>query len=391
MTVRFIPELAGITPYQPGLPIEVVQRRFGLERVVKLASNETPWSPLPEVLSMQGKPTVSRAKAYLQARHQAVRAAMQDAGIETADALYVGNMLSGMLSEQQQLGALIALLPILGAVVTGLGVMAIGFSGVGNAVKALGDVQKNHKKDTIAQARALRNAAESVSDAERSLQRTREDAAESAQDAARAVADAERAAADQIQSALRARADAERALADAQRDATEAQEALREARKAAEEDLEEAADRQRRNSLDIRQAQIDLFNAQTSYNATMSDPGATNLEREQSSINLGQARERLKELRDESEEISKELRGGVAGNAGVESARDQLAQAYEARADAARNLADAERLADREGAGIEAPRQRVLHDEPAAAPPRCGAPFRTGIEQADPHTVARGP
>ena len=49
MTVRFIPELAGIVPYQPGLPIEVVQRRFGLEQVVKLASNEYPLPPFPEV------------------------------------------------------------------------------------------------------------------------------------------------------------------------------------------------------------------------------------------------------------------------------------------------------------------------------------------------------
>ena len=49
MTVRFIPELAGIVPYQPGLPIEVVQRRFGLERVVKFASNEFPLPPFPEV------------------------------------------------------------------------------------------------------------------------------------------------------------------------------------------------------------------------------------------------------------------------------------------------------------------------------------------------------
>jgi histidinol-phosphate aminotransferase len=49
MTVRFIPELAGIVPYQPGLPIEVVQRRFGLEQVVKLASNEFPLPPFPQV------------------------------------------------------------------------------------------------------------------------------------------------------------------------------------------------------------------------------------------------------------------------------------------------------------------------------------------------------
>jgi histidinol-phosphate aminotransferase len=49
MTVRFIPELAGIVPYQPGLPIEAVQREYGLKQVVKLASNEFPLPPFPEV------------------------------------------------------------------------------------------------------------------------------------------------------------------------------------------------------------------------------------------------------------------------------------------------------------------------------------------------------
>jgi acetyl-CoA C-acetyltransferase len=40
--------------------------------------------------------------------HDAIMAAMRDAGIETADALYVGNMLSGQLAGQEHLGALIA-------------------------------------------------------------------------------------------------------------------------------------------------------------------------------------------------------------------------------------------------------------------------------------------
>jgi acetyl-CoA C-acetyltransferase len=40
--------------------------------------------------------------------HDAIMAAMQDAGIQTADALYVGNMLSGALNGQEHLGALIA-------------------------------------------------------------------------------------------------------------------------------------------------------------------------------------------------------------------------------------------------------------------------------------------
>jgi acetyl-CoA C-acetyltransferase len=40
--------------------------------------------------------------------HDAIMAAMQDAGIATAEALYVGNMLSGELNGQEHLGALIA-------------------------------------------------------------------------------------------------------------------------------------------------------------------------------------------------------------------------------------------------------------------------------------------
>ena len=38
-------------PYQPGRPIEDVQRELGLERVVKLASNEGPFPPFPAALA----------------------------------------------------------------------------------------------------------------------------------------------------------------------------------------------------------------------------------------------------------------------------------------------------------------------------------------------------
>ncbi len=39
--------LAGLVPYEPGKPVEEVQRELGLERVVKLASNEGPFGPFP--------------------------------------------------------------------------------------------------------------------------------------------------------------------------------------------------------------------------------------------------------------------------------------------------------------------------------------------------------
>ena len=46
----FRPEVEALTPYQPGRPIEDVQRELGLERVVKLASNEGPFPPFPAAL-----------------------------------------------------------------------------------------------------------------------------------------------------------------------------------------------------------------------------------------------------------------------------------------------------------------------------------------------------
>ncbi len=45
------PEIEALSPYQPGKPIEDVQRELGLERVVKLASNEGPFPPFPAALA----------------------------------------------------------------------------------------------------------------------------------------------------------------------------------------------------------------------------------------------------------------------------------------------------------------------------------------------------
>jgi len=40
----------GLVPYEPGKPVEAVQRELGLDRVVKLASNEGPFPPFPAAL-----------------------------------------------------------------------------------------------------------------------------------------------------------------------------------------------------------------------------------------------------------------------------------------------------------------------------------------------------
>ena len=46
----FKPAVRDLVPYEPGKPVEEVQRELGLERVVKLASNEGPFGPFPAAL-----------------------------------------------------------------------------------------------------------------------------------------------------------------------------------------------------------------------------------------------------------------------------------------------------------------------------------------------------
>jgi histidinol-phosphate aminotransferase len=46
----FKPAVQDLVPYEPGKPVEEVQRELGLDRVVKLASNEGPYGPFPEAL-----------------------------------------------------------------------------------------------------------------------------------------------------------------------------------------------------------------------------------------------------------------------------------------------------------------------------------------------------
>ena len=102
----------------------------------------------------------------------AVRAALADAGIEHVGALYLGNMLSGMLSQQQHLGALVADAAGLrgveaataeaacssGAAAMRWGVMAVA-SGLHDVVVVAG-VEKMTHTDRYATTRALATASD---------------------------------------------------------------------------------------------------------------------------------------------------------------------------------------------------------------------------------------
>ena len=56
----FRPAVNDLVPYEPGKPVEEVQRELGLERVVKLASNEGPYGPFP-----QAREAIERCTAEL--------------------------------------------------------------------------------------------------------------------------------------------------------------------------------------------------------------------------------------------------------------------------------------------------------------------------------------
>ena len=42
--------LEGLIPYEPGRPISVVEKELGIEEAIKLASNESPYRPFPQVI-----------------------------------------------------------------------------------------------------------------------------------------------------------------------------------------------------------------------------------------------------------------------------------------------------------------------------------------------------
>lgn len=50
MKKKAVQRILDVKPYQPGKPIDEVQRELGLRQVVKLASNENPFGPSPRVL-----------------------------------------------------------------------------------------------------------------------------------------------------------------------------------------------------------------------------------------------------------------------------------------------------------------------------------------------------
>ena len=47
-----LPGVQALHPYQPGKPLEELQREYGISEAIKLASNENPLGPSPKALAV---------------------------------------------------------------------------------------------------------------------------------------------------------------------------------------------------------------------------------------------------------------------------------------------------------------------------------------------------
>lgn len=85
-----VPGVQGLHPYQPGKPVEELQRELGLERISKLASNENPLGPSPKAMAAMREclPQVAR---YPDGSGHALKAALSQHHGISADRITLGN------------------------------------------------------------------------------------------------------------------------------------------------------------------------------------------------------------------------------------------------------------------------------------------------------------
>jgi len=216
------------------------------------------------------------------------------------------------------------------ASVTGVGVLVLGFSGISDAVTALGQQADQTTSSQASLSRAssqVATATDAITSAERQLRSVR---AQNADAARRADQEVEQAEISLGQAQL-----AERRV---QADLTQARE---EARRA----LHDMALAVEDNALRQRQATLDVADAKEKLDTLLANPRATDQEREQAQVTYEQALHQQKQLGIEAQRLAADQQAaakkGVDGSEQVTAAQDRITAATRQVADAQRRLADA--------------------------------------------------
>lgn len=90
MTLHVHPDIAALSPYVPGKPIEELQRELGLTRVIKLASNENALGPSPKALAVITD-AIATLHRYPDGGAFRLREALADRWKVTSDHIILGN------------------------------------------------------------------------------------------------------------------------------------------------------------------------------------------------------------------------------------------------------------------------------------------------------------
>ena len=90
MTLHVHPDIAALSPYLPGKPIEELQRELGLTQVIKLASNENALGPSPKALAVINDSTATLHR-YPDGGAFRLRDALADRWKVTSDHIILGN------------------------------------------------------------------------------------------------------------------------------------------------------------------------------------------------------------------------------------------------------------------------------------------------------------
>ncbi|MFB8235528.1 hypothetical protein ACFC58_03160 [Kitasatospora purpeofusca] len=269
---------------------------------------------------------------------------------------------------------LIGALPgAMAAAAQGAGTILAAFSGIGAAVKALGQADTQSAGASSAAAQARQAAADRVADAQRRLGATQRDSDEQALRGAEQVAQARRRLADVQEQAAASVAAADRQLAAAEltvtrahQAAAQAQQALNDARQQAARTLEDLNRDAARGPLQEQKALLSLEQARSRLNQVNVSPFSSETDRREAEISYQESVNQLEDVRTRNkrlaEDVKKADQQGVEGSDQVTAAKEGLARAQEAAQDSVRGAREAEQQAAR--ARVEAVREvRDAHTE----------------------------
>lgn len=212
---------------------------------------------------------------------------------------------------------------LLAAASGGIVTLIAGFSGIGGALKAYSAQQKATTANTIKGAKADRTRAAQIASNAKSIR----NAEQSLTDARRRQRETE--------------VENRRSIADAIANEREAQRAVTEARKQAREEMERMQKSLRDLALQEEGESLSLEEARQRLTQVMNDPGSTDLQRRQANLAVRQAEAGLEDVRTEQSKTADDLaeanRKGVEGSQQVVDAKKNEAKAHQAVADAERN------------------------------------------------------